>query len=317
MIAIPSFSRTLQASRHIAPFFLDSATVSDDRLDTRLGCQLLAKVELANPIGSFKGRGADVYCATALAPGETICCASAGNFGQGIAHAASGRGHACIVFAAEHANTFKIEAMRRFGADVRLVGHDFDAAKNAARCYAAEHGLRYVEDGAEAAIAEGAGTIGLELLRDSAFDAIVIPVGNGALLAGVGTVLRQLAPTVDIVAAVASSAPAMKLSIDAGRVVDTERAETIADGIAVRVPIAATLDYLRRCCDATVGVSERQIFEAMRLIHRHLGYIVEPAGAVSVASVLADPARYAGRRVAVVLSGGNISHLMRERLLAP
>ena len=310
----PDFSRTLQAARHIDPVFLDSPLARDDALDAALGCQLLAKVELANPLGSFKGRGTELFCATALAPGETVCCASAGNFGQGLARAASRRGHACIVFAATQANPVKIEAMRRFGGDVRLQGHDFDAAKQAAREHAMARGVRFVEDGAEPAIAEGAGTLALELLRDATFDAAIVPVGNGALLAGIGTVLRKLASTVEIVAAVAERALAMKLSIDAGRAIATRDAQTIADGIAVRVPIASMLPHLRACCDATVTVSEPQILQAMRLIHRHLGLVVEPAGAVGVAAILADPQRYAGRRIATVLSGGNISDALRTRL---
>ncbi|MEI7037658.1 threonine ammonia-lyase [Fulvimonas yonginensis] len=316
MAPIPSFSRILRSVRHIDPLFLESALVRDDALDARLGCRLLAKVEFANPLGSFKGRGAEAFCATALAPAAAVCCASAGNFGQGLARAATRRGHTCTVFAARDANPVKIEAMRRFGAKVRLVGRDFDAAKDAARRHAAERGLRYVEDGAEAAIAEGAGTIALELLDRATFDAVVVPVGNGALLAGVGTVLRRLAPAVEIVAAVAAGAPAMKLSIDAGRAIATERADTLADGIAVRAPIAATVQHLRSCCDGTVAVSEPDILEAMRLLHRHLGHLVEPAGAVGVAAILAQPARYAGRRVATVLSGANVSASLRERLLA-
>jgi threonine dehydratase len=312
----PDFGRTLQVARHIDPVFLDSPLARDDALDAALGCRLLAKVELANPLGSFKGRGTELFCATALAPGETVCCASAGNFGQGLARAAARRGHACIVFAATAANPVKVEAMRRFGGEVRQVGRDFDAAKQAAREHAAPRGLRFVEDGAEPAIAEGAGTIALELLRDATFDTLVVPLGNGALLAGVGTVLRELAPTIEIVAAVAENAPAMKLSIDAGRAMATEDAQTIADGIAVRVPIASTLAHLRACCDATVAVSEAQILQAMRLIHRHLGLVVEPAGAVGVAALLADPRRYAGRRIATVLSGGNIADALRTRLFA-
>lgn len=312
----PHLDRILESARHIDPAFLHSPVATDDALDAQLGCRLLAKVEFANPVGSFKGRGTELFCATRLSPGEAVCCASAGNFGQGLARAAARRGHACIVFAARGANPVKVEAMRRFGADVRLAGDDFDDAKAAARAHAAAHGLRYVEDGAEAAIAEGAGTLALELLQDQRFDLMVVPLGNGALLAGLGTVLRHLAPSVRIVAAVAAGAPAMKLSIDAGRPLATERADTIADGIAVRVPIAATLEGLRACCDATVAVSEQQILDAMRLLHRHLGCLVEPAGAVGVAAILAEPSRYAGRRVAVVLSGANLSDPMRERLLA-
>lgn len=310
-------AQILAAPRWIDPVFLDTPIVSDPTLDAALGCRLLAKVETANPIGSFKGRGTELFCAQALRRADALVCASAGNFGQGLARAASRRGHACTVFVAQTANPAKVTAMRRLGAGVRCAGADFDAAKAAARRYAAEHGLRFVEDGAEPAIAEGAGTIGLELAAVAAFDVIVVPLGNGALLAGVGTALRQRAPHAEIVAVVAENAPAMKRSIEAGRVVETQRADTIADGIAVRAPIAATLPWLRACCDAVVAVSDEQIFAAMRLVHRSLGVAVEPAGAAGVAAVLAEPERFAGRRVATILCGGNLSIEMRERLLQP
>lgn len=296
----------LAASRHIDAVFLDSPVTSDSQLDTQLGCQVLAKVELDNPIGSFKGRGTELFCATSLVEAQGLVCASAGNFGQGLARAATRRGHPCTVFAAENANDVKVGAMRRLGADVHLAGVDFDAAKAAARHHAAAYDLRFVEDGVDPALAEGAGTIALELLRDANFDVIVLPLGNGALLAGVGTVLRELAPHIEIIAAVACNAPAMKLSLETGQVIETDHAETIADGIAVRVPIESTLASLRACCDDVVAVSEQDIFDAMRLACRYLDRLTEPAGAIGLAAILADRQRFAGRRIATILSGGNI-----------
>jgi threonine dehydratase len=309
------FDNILAAASRIDPVFLDTPIARDVSLDALAGCEVVAKVEIANPIGSFKGRGAELFAATALQPGAAVVCASAGNFGQGLAWAAARRGHACIVFAAETANPVKIEAMRRFGAQVRIEGADFDAAKHAARKYAAECGLRFVEDGAEAAIAEGAGTLALELVAAAAFDVVVVQLGNGALLAGVGTVLRHLAPRARIVAVVARNAPAMKLSLEARRIVETDSAHTIADGIAVRVPIDGTLDLLAGCCDEVVAVSDESIFDAMCAIHRTLGFAVEPAGAAGVAAILSEPQRYAGLRVATILCGGNLSPDLRARLL--
>ncbi|TCO38916.1 threonine ammonia-lyase [Dokdonella fugitiva] len=306
----------IEAARgHIDPAHLDTPVATSAALDAALGCHLLAKIETANPIGSFKARGADAFVATALAPGEAVACASAGNFGQGLARACARRGHACTVFVSRHANPLKVEALRRFGADVHVAGEDFDAAKDAARVYAGMHGLRFVEDGAEPAIAEGAGTIGLELAPGHAFDAITVPLGNGALLAGVGSALRLRAPRVEIVAVVARAAPAMQRSLVEGRVVRTDDAPTIADGIAVRVPIARTLGLLRRCCDDVVDVSEQHLVDAIVLLHRHLGLVAEPAGAAGVAAVLARPRRYAGRRVATIVCGANLAAPLRAQLL--
>jgi threonine dehydratase len=310
-----SLQNIVAAPGRIDPVFLNSPQLTDTPLDRLLGCRIVAKIETQNPVGSFKGRGTELFAATDLSGGETVVCASAGNFGQGLARAAGRRGQQCVVFAAENANPMKVEAMRGFGADVRLVGSDFDAAKGAAVAYAAERGLRYVEDGSVASIAEGAGTIGLELLEgQQQFDTVVVQLGNGALLAGVGTVLRELSPRSRIIAVVAENAPAMKLSIEAGRPVSTAKADTIADGIAVRVPISGILDLLRQCCDEVLAVREATILEAMRLAHRELGLILEPAGAAGIACLLEDPQRFRGQRVAVLLSGGNISAELRNKL---
>ena len=304
----------VSAPRSIDPVFLNSPLICSPALDAELGCHVLAKVESDNPIGSFKGRGAEYFAATALRQGEAVVCASAGNFGQGLAWAAARRGHACTVFAAKTANPVKIDAMRLLGATVRLEGVDFDAAKDAARRHAAASGARFVEDGAEAAIAEGAGTIALELIQTADVDAVIVQLGNGALLAGVATALRHAAPHVEIVAVVAENAPAMKLSIEAGRAIETPTADTIADGIGVRLPIAATIPLLKRCCDRVVAVSEDAIFEAMVMLRRRLGVVAEPAGATGLAAIAAERARFAGRRVVTIVCGGNISPELRQRL---
>ncbi len=309
-----SLTNIVAAPTLIDPVFLNSATLERSDLDGALGCRIVAKVEIHNPVGSFKGRGTELFAATALNPGEAVVCASAGNFGQGIARAAGRRGHTCAVFAARSANPAKVAAMRRFGADVHLEGSDFDEAKACAQRYASERGMRFVEDGVEPAIAEGAGTIALELTACGTLDSILVQLGNGALLAGVATVLRELAPDTQIIAVVAQNAPAMKLSIEAGKPVATARTVTIADGIAVRVPIPQTLHLLRDCCDAIVAVQEKDIVPAMQLAYRTLGLVLEPAGAVGAAAIMADPERFKGQRVGILLSGGNVSDEMRRQV---
>jgi threonine dehydratase len=301
-------ARIRQASSAIDPVFLDTPVVRQASLDEALGCALFAKVETLNPIRSFKGRGTEYFAATDVTPGDALVCASAGNFGQGLARAATKRGLTCTVFAATGANRLKIEAMRRLGADVRLDGKDFDAAKDAARAFAGQTGARFVEDGAIASIAEGAGSIGLELaVQVAELDDVVVPLGNGALLAGVGEALRHMAPKTRIVAVVAEAAPAMKLSLESGAACETPTAATIADGIAVRVPVPEALVQLRGRWDEIVAVGEADIVEGMRLAHAHLGLVVEPAGAAGLAAVAANRARFAGRRVGTILCGGNVT----------
>lgn len=306
-----------EARRRIDPVFLDSPLAGHAQLDAALGCRLAIKVETLNPVRSFKGRGTEAFAALALAPGERCVTASAGNFGQGLARAVLGRGGNCTVFAATTANPAKVETLRLMGAEVHLHGSDFDAAKDAARLYAADRGLRFVEDGAERTIAAGAGTMGVELAeRLGELDAVVVPLGNGALLAGVGAAMRALAPRTEIIAVVAEGAPSMKLSLEAGRVVETEAAHTIADGIAVRRPVPEAFPMLTGCFDAVMAVSDDDIRAAMRLTAVHLGLIAEPSGAAGIAAILAAPDRFRDRRAATILTGGNIAPADLARLVA-
>ena len=291
----------------IDPAFLRSPMLRGTSLDRVTGAEVVLKVETLNPIRSFKGRGTELLAA-GMKDQRPLVCASAGNFGQGLARAAVRRGMPVTVFAAERANPLKVAAMRTFGADVRLEGADFDAAKAAARRYAEGSGGSYIEDGALPEIAEGAGTIALELTEAGvAPDVMLVPLGNGALVSGLGTWLRHAAPSTRIVAVVAAGAPSMRLSFEQGRPVSTTTAETIADGIAVREPVPYALDSMRAVVDEVVTVTDAEIVRAMRLVHEHLGLVVEPAGAAGVAALFADAARWRGARVATPLCGGNVT----------
>ena len=297
-----------EAAGVIDPVFRDSPQFVAEALGHRLGIRVLCKVEIVNPIRSFKGRGCDYLLHRLGSSAGRLVTASAGNFGQGLAYAARARDVPVTVFAAESASPLKIEQMRAIGAEVRLVGHDLDAAKHAARAWADEQGWRFIEDGHEPEIAAGAGTIAVEMLRwPETIDTVLVPVGNGALAAGVGTWLKAEAPAAQLIGVVAEGAPAMRLSWQAGRPVATETAETIADGMAVRQPVAEAVARLAALVDNMVAVSDDQIVEAMRLAFETLGLVVEPAGAAGLAAALALQDCLRDRLVAVPLCGGNLT----------
>ena len=308
-----------RARAAIDPVFLDAPQFDAGLLAEALGARtMVCKLETLNPVRSFKGRGADHYVASLVAasraagrPVPHVVCASAGNFGQAIAWSARRRGARATAFAAEGANALKLARMRAFGAEVRLAGADFDAAKDAARAHAAalgEAAARFVEDGRELAVTEGAGTIGMELAAwPGALDVALVPLGNGALLAGVAHWLRAHRPGTRVVAVCAAGAPAMAESLQAGALVRTARVDTIADGIAVREPVPEALDDLRGMVDAVVCVPDAAVIEAMRLLVRHAGVVVEPAGAVGIAAALAHPALVRGLHAATPLCGGNVT----------
>ncbi|MGH6853861.1 MAG: threonine ammonia-lyase [Aestuariivirga sp.] len=309
---LPSAAGITAAYAGIDPVFLDTPLVELAIAQAELGCRLLLKVETLNPTRAFKGRGTDWFLASAPKSEAALVTASAGNFGQGLAYAAVKRGRKAIVFAATTANPMKIAAMRRLGANVILKGEDFDAAKTEARAFAAKGGLVFVEDGAHAAIAEGAGTIALEITRQlerrrDTLDAILVPLGNGALLTGIGTWIKAALPSCRVVGIVAEVAPSMLLSWQQGSAIATPNAPTIADGIAVREPVPYALQSMATTVDEVWTVSETSILAAMRFVHEHCGLVVEPAGGAGLAAVLQHREKLQGMTVATVLCGGNLT----------
>jgi threonine dehydratase len=314
-----SLSRIEEASRVIDPVFRCSPQFSSEALNDQLGIELVCKVETMNPIHSFKGRGAD-YFVHQLGEGTNhhrrLVCASAGNFGQGLAYAARKRGAAVTVFAAETASPLKLDQMRTLGAAVVLQGADFDAAKQAAREFAEHHDLPFVEDGREVAISEGAGTIGLELSRwPQPFDTVLVPLGNGALLAGVGRWLKAVSPQTRVIGVCAAGAPAMEQSWRSKQIVATDEVDTIADGLAVRVPVEEALNDIYLVVDDILLVDDQTILAAMRLLFRQLGIAVEPAGAAGVAAALTYREKFAGQLAATILCGGNLTEEQVKRWL--
>ncbi len=306
-------ARIAAAHAAIDPVFKDTPQFLCDGLAREIGRPVLLKAETLNPIRCFKGRG-NSWFARQCKTGARIVTASAGNFGQGTAYCGTRAGLKVTVVAAETANPLKIEAMRRFGAEVVLKGHDFDAAKAHAADLARATGAAFLEDGREPAIAEGAGTIALELLRSETKPAsIYVPVGNGALISGIAAWTKAHAPDIKIVGVVPEAAPSMLLSWRARKVVTTERADTIADGLAVRLPVDVAVEFLLDRIDDMVAVSEARMKEAMRLLFRHAGVAVEPSGAAGLAAILEAPP--ADAPVATILCGGNLRpNFMRDLL---
>ena len=313
-----TLDRIEMAAGAIDPVFLHTPQWVCEPLGEELGARVVLKAETLNPIRSFKGRGAD-WLVHNLPPGVALMCASAGNFGQAMAYACRARGVPLTVYAAEAANPLKIARMRAMGARVVLAGEDFDAAKALAREQATREGARFVEDSRDPEPTEGAGTIALEWLAfPERLDALLVPLGNGALLAGMATVIKARRPETRVVAVGATGAPAMVESLRSGRMVSHDRIDTIADGIGVRVPVPEALDDLQGLVDELVLVPDDAILRAMRMLHQHAGVVAEPSGAAGLAAVVQEPARFAGQTVGTVICGSNLTPAqMRDWLAEP
>ncbi len=295
----------IQAARQVIdPVFLDTPLYRCEALEPALGCAVSIKLETANPVRSFKGRGTEV-----VTNGRTgaVVCASAGNLGQALAWSGRNRGLDVTVVASRHATAVKLERIRALGARLELVDGDHELARDRADAIARRDGIRLVEDSLDLETCEGAATIGLELVAAApSFDAVLIALGGGALATGVGYVLRSRAPGTEVVCVQPAGAPAMTRSWHARHVVTTGPTNTIADGVAGRRPIPEVLTDLLVVADDAVLVSEASIIAGMRLLLEHAGLVVEPSAALGIAAILEDRDRFAGRHVVTIVCGGNV-----------
>lgn len=317
MLAHPDLTPAAIRDAHgrIHPAFVGAPQYVHEGLSSRLGVPVVVKVETVNPIRSFKGRGTWIAVHALdhegrIGPDRPLVVVSAGNFGQGVAFAARAIGVPVIVFASERANRGKIARMRALGATVIQTGEDFDAARSASETYAADHDAELLVDGEDARISTGAATMAVELTDAvkagvlPALAVISVPVGNGALINGVGSWMRDAAPGCRVLGVQAEGAAAMTLSWRAGRPIDTASVDTFADGIASRVAIPNAVGWMAGRVDEMVLVSEAALHAAQGELTDELGITVEGAAAASWAALLAG-SRPDGAAV-VVITGSNV-----------
>ncbi|MFB9852669.1 threonine/serine dehydratase [Micromonospora andamanensis] len=312
-------ARIQAARRIIDPVFLHTPLYRCESLEPELGCAVSIKLETANPVRSFKGRGTELVASRLAEVGPpAVVCASAGNLGQALAWSGRGRGLDVTVVATRHATVAKLDRIRALGATLELVDGDHELARDRAAAIARQRGIRLFEDSLDIETCEGAATIGLELVDDpQSFDTVLVALGGGALATGVGHVLKELAPDVEVLCVQPLGAPAMTRSWHQRRVVTTESTNTIADGVAGRRPIPAVLDDLLVVADDAVLVRETSIIAGMRLLLDHAGLVAEPSAALGIAALLEDPDRFAGRHVVTVVCGSNVDATAYHRWVRP
>ena len=277
------------------------------------------KHENHTPIGAFKLRGGLVYL-DHLRHAEPdlrgVVAATRGNHGQSVADAAARLGLAATVVVPYGNSREKNEAMAAFGARLVEAGHDFQAALEHAVGLAEREGLHLVPS-FHPLLVRGVASYGLELFRAVPdLDVVYVPIGLGSGICGVIAAREALGRTADIVGIVAENAPAYALSFAAGAPVATDSAETLADGLAVRVPDPGALAAIRRGAARIVTVAEAEIRRAMRILYSDTHSLAEGAGAAALAAALQERRRLANKRVAVIQSGGNIDRDLFIQVLA-
>jgi threonine dehydratase len=315
--ATPTLRDIEAASARLARQVTDTPCLESRTLGDILGTRVFLKFENLQFTASFKERGALNKLRGLVESGTTVngvIAASAGNHAQGLAHHARRLGLRAVIVMPEHAPTVKVERTRSFGAQVILQGDTFDEAHAHALRIAAEQGLAFVHPFDDAEVIAGQGTVALEMLRaQPEIDTLVIAVGGGGLLAGMATAARALRPDIRIVGVQSTRFPAMVNALTGSA--HPIGSSTIAEGIAVGQPGTLTREVLARLVDDWMLVDEGDIEQAIVMLLEIEKTVVEGAGAAGLAAVVKDPARFAGRRVGLVLCGGNIDPLRLQAII--
>lgn len=306
----PALHDVVLARRRIAPYLEPTPLLRPPALGRALGCDAYLKCENLQPIGAFKVRGGVNLVAAEHESGRLgaggIAAASTGNHGQSIAFAARLFGLPATIFAPRDANPLKVAAMRALGAEVRLEGHDFDAAREACEAYARTTGARYVHSMNEPLLIAGVATAYLEaLLAVPAAAAILVPIGGGSGAAGAAIVARALHPSMRVIGVQAEGAPVVYRSFRSGRLETTAAVTTRAEGLATRVAFELPLRLLRKHLDDIILVTDDELLDAMRLLLETAHVVAEEAGAASTAAALKLRAELAGQKIILPISGGN------------
>ncbi len=305
------------AAGRLAGQVIDTPCLESRTLGQIVGCRVFLKFENLQFTASFKERGALNKLSQLLASGQPlkgVIAASAGNHAQGVAHHAQRLGLRAVIVMPQHTPTVKVERTRGFGAEVVLHGETFDHAREHALALAAEQGLTFVHPFDDADVIAGQGTIGLEMLRaQPEIDTLVIAVGGGGLISGIATAARALRPGIEVVGVQTSRFPAMVNAIQG--TAHPQGVSTIAEGIAVGQPGRLTRELIRERVDELLLVDEGDIEQAIVMLLEIEKTLVEGAGAAGLAALLKHPERFAGRKVGLVLCGGNIDPLLLASIL--
>jgi threonine dehydratase len=282
-----------------------------------VGGEVLIKCENLQRTGSFKIRGAYNRIARLSTEEKAagVVAASAGNHAQGVALAATLSGARSTVFMPEAASLPKVEATKRYGAEVELVGIDFGAAFDAAVRFAEESGAVFIHPFDHPHVIAGQGTIGMEINEQvDEIATVVVPVGGGGLISGISAALKSLRPDVHIVGVQAAGASSFAASLAKGVPIALETMSTIADGIAANSPGENTLAHVAGLVDEVVSVEDDAIAEGLVFAAERMKLVLEPAGAAGLAAVVQGIGELKPP-IVVVLSGGNIDPLLLQRLL--
>ncbi|MDP2858025.1 MAG: threonine/serine dehydratase [Bacillota bacterium] len=306
----PTIQDVFKARATIRRYIPPTPLIKPWALCDHLGAEVYVKCENMQPIGAFKVRGG-IYLMSTLSQEERskgVVTASTGNHGQSVAYSARLFGVHAVIYAPIGANPFKVASMRSLGAEVRLEGRDYEESREASEEAARREGFRYIHAVNEPKLFAGVGTIGLEILEEVPdIDFIIVPIGGGSGCSGTGIVAKALRPEAKVIGVQAEQAPAVYRSWQTKKITSTGPVNTFADGLATRQTYQFALDVLSRVVDDMVLVSEEEMERGILTLAETAHLVAEGAGAASTAAAFKIKDRIQGKKVALVLSGGNLT----------
>ncbi len=313
-----TMDRVMEAQRLLTPHLRPSPLIHSNHLSQRFGMEVFLKLESLQDTGSFKVRGALHRLLRLPGPlrDRGVAAASAGNHAQGVAWAARQTGTSATIFMPRSAPIAKLLATRSYGARVIQVGDTYDEAAQEARTWSDGHGSVLIPAFDDPDIIAGQGTIGLEILQQIPdVDSVIVPVGGGGLIAGIALAIKGSRPEVEVLGIQAGHAPAVVRSLEAGHRITSPPRPTLADGIAVASPGELPFSMIRRFVDGVFAVQEGTIETAVITFLERKHLVVEGAGATPLAALMEGVVRPRGRRVVLVISGGNLDLQWMDRIV--
>lgn len=307
-----------EAAERIRPVVTETPVERIEGLVPDLGIEVFFKLENLQQTGSFKLRGASnkILSLSATQAAQGVIAASNGNHGLGVAAAAKRAGIDAEIYVSLQVSPAKLQRIEKYDARIQRIGNDPLDAELAARAAAAGQGKVFISPYNDRQVMAGQGTLAVELLRQlPEIDAVFVAVGGGGLIGGVGAYLKWASPQTQIVGCWPENSPVLYESIKAGRILEVPEEPTLSESTAGGLePGSVTLDICSRVIDRSVLVSEDEILAAMRKVRDLRSWVIEGAAGVAVAAFLKTAQSYRGKRVAVVICGGNASEKVLARL---
>jgi len=307
----PEFHKDVDAAlERIAAHIRRTPVEFSHSMSNSSGCKVLLKLENLQVTGSFKARGAvNKMSLLALENPEKIITASSGNHGSAVAYASKILELDSLIFLPETVSSAKLSKIEQFGAQVHIEGKDTGDTEQAARAYALKHGYPYLSPYNDYDVIAGQGTIAAEVSQQvSGIDAVFIAVGGGGLISGIGGYLKQMHPSVQIVACSPENSAAMHYSLEAGTIIDIDHLETISDGTAGALEEnAITYEYCHSVVDQSVLLTEDEIIKSMKEFMNSHQMMIEGAAGVAIAGFSKIQHQFQNKQVLIVVCGANIS----------